>query len=47
MINTILFLIQTGVELSSNLFTLLLGGPILDVLFDPIDVIISGVLALS
>jgi hypothetical protein len=44
-LDAILFGVQSIVELSSNVFTLLLGGPILDILFDPFDIGISAVLA--
>jgi hypothetical protein len=42
MLNILLFGLQTVVELTSNFLTLLIGGPILDVLFDPFDVLISA-----
>lgn len=47
MLTTILFLFQTGVELVSNLFTILIGGPLVDAFFDPIDILISGFLAFA
>ncbi|MFO0974601.1 MAG: hypothetical protein U1A27_14345 [Phycisphaerae bacterium] len=38
-----IFVLQTILELSSNFITNIFGG-ILDTLFDPLDIVMSGVL---
>lgn len=38
------FAVQTWLELSSNFITNIFGG-IFDTLFDPLDILLSGVLA--
>ncbi len=47
MIQTLLFVLQTIAELTSNIITNLIPTAPFDWLFDPIDILISGYLAFS
>lgn len=47
MIATLLFVLQTIAELSSNILTNLIPTAPFDWLFDPIDILISGFLAFA
>ncbi len=47
MINTLLFVLQTIAELSSNILTNLIPTAPFDWLFDPLDILISGWLAFN